>query len=612
MTTKLTITIKHQTENCIQHDSWDVEANKLWVIGNIDELGNNDLQLAKSFTCIDEIDEEEEEAMLAGMVRPESTYQIEINIPSYKYEAIQYRLFLGKKSGKLWAIDSIENKSRNYQVEPGTRSIKINLGTFGNLRGGVAVVKNGVLWNERLVQFSFSHSNGALFTQLKDRKLFQETCVKIEKSAMCTSVKHHQISPTPKPHFINKTGQENDDFLSTISVRFFSKFAGFMKVYCKLFSHPSGEFVGDFVLDADKINDIVPEGKISVPVMNDGKVLGKINVDYVSIFPEALTKQEMPIEDYSYNYWLSQPEEKILLGAHRGCGDSFFGSKPSQHRENTFNSFAHACAAIEDEKADFIHADLIVTGDKHVICYSNIGLAMYGKKTMVHSQNFHKIQEAAKEGKIKNFEQLDGEISRSKLRMCGLSDVEKGWDLVEVKDLLQNLPEDYGTGTPVNFEIKYAAVMMDNKTEADVAPNYENLNNYCDVIINSIFRANQQKNHPILLSSYSAPVCLALRNKQSAYPVMLLTKGDKGESDARFKDVAVKTNKLALKYAAAECFYGIGTDVSELLADDDFSGACENAGVKCFGLGKQMQDTPVLEKAKQLKINGLIYDNIEE
>ena len=40
---------------------------------------------------------------------------------------------------------------------------------------------------------------------------------------------------------------------------------------------------------------------------------------------------------------------------------------------------------------------------------------------------------------------------------------------------------------------------------------------YCDVIINSIFRANQEKNHPILLSSYSAPLCLALRNKQSAY-----------------------------------------------------------------------------------------------
>ena len=179
-----------------------------------------------------------------------------------------------------------------------------------------------------------------------------------------------------------------------------------------------------------------------------------------------------------YNHWLSQPEEKILLGAHRGCGDSFFGPKPSKHRENTFNSFEHACAAIEDEKADFIHADLIVTGDKHVICYSNIGLAIHGKKTMVHSQNFHKIKEAAKDGKIKNFEQLDGEVSRSKLRMCGLSDVEKGWDLVEVKDLLENLPEDYGTGTPVNFEIKYAAVMMDNKTEADVAPNYENLNNY--------------------------------------------------------------------------------------------------------------------------------------
>ena len=72
---------------------------------------------------------------------------------------------------------------------------------------------------------------------------------------------------------------------------------------------------------------------------------------------------------------------------------------------------------------------------------------------------------------------------------------------------------------------------------------------------------------------------------------MLLTKGQQCENDERFKDVAVKTNKLALKYAAAECFYGIGTDVSDLLADDEFSVDCGKAGVKCFGLGKQMQDT---------------------
>merc|ERR1712117_295275 len=256
-------------------------------------------------------------------------------------------------------------------------------------------------------------------------------------------------------------------------------------------------------------------GRFSVPVINDGKTLGKINVDYVSIFPENLTCQNLPFEDYSYNFWLSQPQDSIINGCHRGCGESFFGKNPSKFRENTFDSFEHACASIEDEKATFLHTNLIVTGDKHVICYSDIGLAMYGKKTMVNCQNFNKLKEAADAGKIKNLAQVDGEISKKDLRF----DADKGWMLLEVKDLLENLPENYGSGTPVNFEIKYAAVMMDNKTEADVAPNYENLNGYCDVIINSIFRANQQKNHPILLSSYSAPLCLALRNKQSAYPV---------------------------------------------------------------------------------------------
>ena len=43
---------------------------------------------------------------------------------------------------------------------------------------------------------------------------------------------------------------------------------------------------------------------------------------------------------------------------------------------------------------------------------------------------------------------------------------------MEVADLLGALPDDYIVGTPINLEIKYAAVTMDNKTEADVAPNY--------------------------------------------------------------------------------------------------------------------------------------------
>ena len=71
MTTKLVVTIKHQTTNTIQHDKWDVEPDKLWIIGNIDEMGNNELEKAKPFTCISEFeDENEEESFLQGMVRP--------------------------------------------------------------------------------------------------------------------------------------------------------------------------------------------------------------------------------------------------------------------------------------------------------------------------------------------------------------------------------------------------------------------------------------------------------------------------------------------------------------------------------------------------------------
>ena len=71
---------------------------------------------------------------------------------------------------------------------------------------------------------------------------------------------------------------------------------------------------------------------------------------------------------------------------------------------------------------------------------------------------------------------------------------------------------------------------------------------YCDVIINSIFRANQEKNHPILLSSYSAPLCLALRNKQSAYADCLEIKSKKFQ---RLKLLFMKfTTVFESRYAA--------------------------------------------------------------
>ena len=71
---------------------------------------------------------------------------------------------------------------------------------------------------------------------------------------------------------------------------------------------------------------------------------------------------------------------------------------------------------------------------------------------------------------------------------------------------------------------------------------------------------------------------------------MLLTKGDKSDTSP-FKDVVVKSNKLALKYAISEHFFGIGTSVNDLLASDDFYDQCEKANIRCFGFGKEMQDT---------------------
>ena len=132
-----------------------------------------------------------------------------------------------------------------------------------------------------------------------------------------------------------------------------------------------------------------------------------------------MTKQELPIEDYSYNHWMSvQDQVKVLQGAHRGCGQCFEGSKPSKFRENTLESFEAALKPMDVEMnpiADFVHANLIVCGDKRVFCYSDIAMAMNGKATTAHGQNFKQMQECAADGKIKTIPQLNGDVSRSSL-----------------------------------------------------------------------------------------------------------------------------------------------------------------------------------------------------
>ena len=78
-------------------DKWDIEHDKMWIIGNIPELGDNELEKAKEIPLLDELDSEDEEEFLNATeaskpyLRFEQTYELELRLPNDKYEEFDYR-----------------------------------------------------------------------------------------------------------------------------------------------------------------------------------------------------------------------------------------------------------------------------------------------------------------------------------------------------------------------------------------------------------------------------------------------------------------------------------------------------------------------------------------
>lgn len=298
-------------------------------------------------------------------------------------------------------------------------------------------------------------------------------------------------------------------------------------------------------------------------------------------------------------------------------------------RENTLASFILAGRS----GADFVEFDVQLTKDRVPVIYHdfmvNVGLEdkgaqAFGTKSETYEIGIHdmslrqltqshttpvphkggKSQEFQKRVK-KHWTRLQGDKqlpSPRRALVANDDDVNEEGHLVDffprLEDLLKHVPAEVG----LNIEIKYP----DNFFR----PGMRNLscfaiNAYLDKVLQCVF--DYAGSRRIFFSCFDPSVCIALRAKQTKYPVLFLTYGSMAPHamDARM------TLQFATNFAKMEKLQGIVSNSNSFIETPELAPLVKKAlGTVLITWGDQNTNHEMVQLQKRHAIDGVISDNV--
>ncbi|CAL8102072.1 unnamed protein product [Calicophoron daubneyi] len=154
---------------------------------------------------------------------------------------------------------------------------------------------------------------------------------------------------------------------------------------------------------------------------------------------------------------------------------------------------------------------------------------------------------------------------------------------------------------------------------------FAKINKFCDTILDTVWTHAGSRN--IVLSSFNADVCTALRLKQSQFPVMFITRGGVKSgsypADIRHVDVRHSSLPVAAWWAKFMDFAGVvtvgdlfGSDMSSYPIDRNESmrlaADLEQKRLACFVYGMGVSEMEFVRQAYEYGLSGLIIDRIDE
>ncbi|CAM4750063.1 unnamed protein product [Rotaria magnacalcarata] len=384
--------------------------------------------------------------------------------------------------------------------------------------------------------------------------------------------------------------------------------------------------------------------------------IGQIKIDVLLITPLDAVQQKFFVTPSKY--W-RQGRRPVNVG-HRGLGKTNAEHIPSKHlasisndtnkqrsidsvalpaippvqtkfvSENTLASFKGAFQL----GFDFVEFDVQLSKDKVPVVYHDFQVAITLKRKGQEAELFVvpvkdltlpqlqslKIYHASKTDVTKADEEYDDDDQttiNNTMNSLGTPMLSNGVDnqLKQQQDdkkfrsLFPTLQELFETLDPYlgfNVEIKYA---MEYRKGGSEQNHYFERNEYIDCILRCLI--NYAGKRVIVISTFDPDCASMLRLKQTLFPVLFLTQGDKGDWP-QYLDIRTWSIDVGLCFIVAEHLSGLAAPALDILANKDFVKHVKENGKLLFIWGDEASDKDVSKCLLELRVDGLIFDHAAE
>ncbi|CAC5407430.1 GPCPD1 [Mytilus coruscus] len=325
------------------------------------------------------------------------------------------------------------------------------------------------------------------------------------------------------------------------------------------------------------------------------KPIGQVKVDYLLIKP--LVGLPMTMEVSYQNYW--KFERAALDIGHKGMGSSH--SQKKSVRENTIASLQSAGS----HGADFVEFDVMLSKDLVPVIYHDFHVfATYRKKRRDELENFRVSVKDLTLAELQSMQLSSVHAAHEKDDHESDERYDDNVDPIETQPFptLKRCFEDVDEHVGFNVEVKYPMLRMNGSIEES---SYFDRNKYVDIILKSLFE--NAKSRRIVFSSFDPDTCSILRLKQNKYPVLLLTVGrirnDEERADPRCLNVPIGVN-----FVNFANILGINVNSKTILENPELIKDVKKSGQVLFCWGEETNDSNVINKLRELGVDGIIYD----
>ncbi|KAL3872266.1 hypothetical protein ACJMK2_040200 [Sinanodonta woodiana] len=340
--------------------------------------------------------------------------------------------------------------------------------------------------------------------------------------------------------------------------------------------------------------------KKKIPIIGlKNKPIGQLEYDFLLVKPLVGVNFDMSV---SYQQYWKTTRASLDVG-HRGMGNSYSTKKLASLRENTLCSLNTA----GKHGADYVEFDVQLSKDQIPVIYHDFEVCItYRKKK---KDDLQLLTLPIHELKL-------SELQSMKLTHPSSQVSEQLHDIMHSDDLdpeelqpfptFQKLFEAVDEHIGFNVEVKYPQLNIKGEHEM---PNVLEINQYIDKILKVVFQYAGARR--IIFSCFHADACILLRKKQNKYPVLFLTNCDHPRYDP-YLDLRARTVEMSKNFVVSMGLLGIDIFADILLKDMSYIKKIKDAGLVLFCWGEENNDSNVINTLRQHKVDGIIYDRIND